>query len=202
MRYAPEHKQETRAKLLSEAGRQLRSAGPGGVGVAGIMQGLGLTHGGFYAHFDSKDALVAEAIAAMFAEARANFERRAIGETPEARLSNYIGFYLSAAHRDARDRGCPIAALGSEAPRLPGPAREHFSTGLSGLTTRLAELLREHGCTDPMADAGSMIAELVGALALARATEDAAQSDALLANSAAAIRRRLGLAAATTGAGA
>lgn len=193
MRYSTSHKGETRQQLLREAAREIRLKGPQGVAVAGIMARAGLTHGGFYAHFESKDALIAEAIGTMFDDARARFDRSATDGNPVAALGDYVAFYLSPAHRDMRDRGCPLAALGSDLPRLPDSARARFSEGLASLTARLAAAIDACGIDQPEREAASLVAELVGALSMARAAEDPAQSDAILAHSAAAIRRRLGL---------
>src|ERR1700754_2740159 len=107
MRYGEDHKEQTRARVLQEAAREIRAKGPDGIGVAAIMARAGLTHGGFYAHFKSKDALVAAALDTMFEDMRARFERRASDADPRTALRAYVDFYLSAMHRDARDRGCP-----------------------------------------------------------------------------------------------
>ena len=186
MRYPADHKRETRERVLAEAAKQIREHGPAGVGVADIMKSAGLTHGGFYAHFASKDALVAAAIAKMFAGARARWERA-------ASLGAYIDAYLSAEHRDARETGCPIAALASDAPRLPTACRAAYADGARDLASRLASALRDLGHRDVEALASSIIAELAGALALARVEPDEARSDAILAASRRTLRARLGL---------
>src|SRR5262245_45438020 len=103
MRYPPDHKRETRERVLAEAAKQIRAHGPLGVGVADIMKRAGLTHGGFYAHFKSKDALVAAAIAKMFDGARARWQRATATRDASGGLAAYIDSYLSADHRDARD---------------------------------------------------------------------------------------------------
>src|SRR3954454_23829799 len=109
---------ETHQRILDAAGRLFRQNGIDGVGVDAVMAEAGLTHGGFYAHFASKEALVAEAIGAMFEEARAKFEQSVAGKPPAEALSAYIDFYLSRSHRDARDTGCPLPALSADLPRL------------------------------------------------------------------------------------
>ena len=193
MRYSSDHKQETRTRLLREAAREIRLKGPDRVAVAGVMRRAGLTHGGFYAHFGSKEALIAEAIGTMFEDARSRFAGETVGDDPRAALAAYIEFYLSPGHRDARDRGCPLAAIGSDVPRLPEAARERFARGLAALTERLAEAIMACGIERPDQEAASLVAELVGALTLARAVRDPAESDSILQQSAAALRRRLGL---------
>src|SRR5580692_7229720 len=102
VRYSSEHKQETRERVLVEATKQIRAHGPLGVGVADIMKRAGLTHGGFYAHFKSKDALVAAAITKMFDGARSRWARATTTRDARSGLAAYIDSYLSAEHRDGR----------------------------------------------------------------------------------------------------
>lgn len=193
MRYDSDHKTATRARVLKEAAREIRAKGPAGVAVGGVMARAGLTHGGFYAHFASKDDLVAAAIGTMFDEARGRFDRSLAERDPAAALAAYIDFYLSTAHRDARERGCPLAALSSDLPRLGSVSRERFGAGAAALTERLSDALARHGAADADQIAPAMLAQLVGALSLARSVADPAQSDAILAASRADLKRRLGL---------
>src|SRR5258708_17692302 len=102
MRYDENHKTETRRKVLKAAARAIRAEGPERVGVAAVMAEAGLTHGGFYAHFASKDDLVGEAIVQMFVEAQGKFASTVRGRPPREALAAYIGFYLSRSHRDGR----------------------------------------------------------------------------------------------------
>jgi TetR/AcrR family transcriptional repressor of nem operon len=193
MRYDHEHKQQTRARVLDVAARAIRAEGPERVGVAGIMAQAGLTHGGFYAHFPSKDDLVAEAIVQMFRDAAVKFESTVSGKPAAAALGEYIDFYLSARHRDARDTGCPLAALTTDLPRLSAKARGRFGRGVAWLTQAIAERLEAMGRPDPGALAASALAEMVGALTLARSVADEAQSDAILEATRTALRRKLEL---------
>jgi TetR/AcrR family transcriptional repressor of nem operon len=184
MRYPADHKTETRERVLVEAAKQIREHGPMGVGVADIMKRAGLTHGGFYAHFKSKDALVAAAIGKMFEGARKRWER-------SGGLAAYIDWYLSAEHRDARETGCPIAALSSDLPRLPAMCRKAYADGARSFTERIAHELRDHRDADVLA--ASAVAELVGALSLSRVEPDEARSTAILAASRRSLRARLQL---------
>jgi TetR/AcrR family transcriptional repressor of nem operon len=192
VRYSNEHKAETRQRVLKEAAREIRAKGPDGVGVAGVMARAGLTHGGFYAHFESKDALVAEAIGTMFDGARKR-AGQLDGDDPHAALRAYVDFYLSAAHRDSREHGCPLPALSGDFARAEVPVRERFGAGVAGLTGRLAAVLVRIGCPNPDGEATALIAQLVGAVALARSVGDAAQSDAILARTRDAVIARYGL---------
>lgn len=193
MRYDTEHKQKTRAMVLQAAAKAIRADGPDRVAVAGVMAEAGLTHGGFYAHFKSKDDLVAAAIGQMFEEARARWERETADVDPAEGLLAYIDFYLSKKHRDARSFGCPMAALASDLPRLSESTREQFAEGVRRSTARLSEKLAALGHAAAEAEARSMIAELIGALSLARIEPNAKRSDAILAASRSQLKQRLGL---------
>lgn len=193
MRYDAEHKAKTRERVLKEAARAIREEGPERVAVAGIMAKAGLTHGGFYAHFKSKDDLVAAAIDEMFKDASARFARSTEGFEPDDGMVRYIDFYLSTEHRDRRATGCAVAALATDLPRLEGEARERYSRGVAGLTGRVAAQLKAMGHMDADTLAPSIVAELVGALSLSRAVSEAEQSGAILAASRAALKQRLGL---------
>lgn len=193
MRYSSDHKAETRERVLKEAANEIRAKGPDNVAVSGIMARAGLTHGGFYAHFPSKDALVKEAIGTMFADARARSDKIDADGDPRDVLRAYIDFYLSPAHRDRRDRGCPLPTLSGDFARSQPETRERFGAGVVGIATRLAAPLAKLGYADPDAEAHALLAQLVGGVALARAVGDAALSDALLADTHASIVRRFSL---------
>ena len=193
MRYDAEHKQKTRSKVLEVAAKAIRQDGPDRIGVAGVMAEAGLTHGGFYAHFKSKDDLVTAAIEQMFEESRARLKHEMEGHAPAQGLANYIDFYLSKKHRDARASGCPMAALASDLPRLPEQTRALFADGARRLTDAMAERLTALGYSDPQTLARSTVSELVGALSLARVETDAKRSDAILADSRHLLKQRLGL---------
>lgn len=193
MRYDSEHKQRTRAKVLEVAARAIRADGPERVGVAAVMAEAGLTHGGFYAHFKSKDELLAAAVERMFEESRARLARETEGRGAAEGLRAYIDFYLSAKHRDARGRGCPIAALASDVPRLSDGIRAAFATGVARLTGALGDKLAQLGVTEAPAAARSMVSELVGALSLARIEADTEASDTILRDSRVQLKHRLGL---------
>jgi TetR/AcrR family transcriptional repressor of nem operon len=193
VRYSSGHRAETREKVLKEAAKEIRARGPDNVAVAGIMARAGLTHGGFYAHFKSKDALIGEAIGTMFADARKRSEKIDPAGDPRAVLRAYVDFYLSPAHRDSRDRGCPLPTLSGDFARSEPATRTRFEAGVVGIASRLALPLDKLGFADADAEARSLLAQLVGAVALARAVGDPALSDAMLADTHAAIVARYGL---------
>jgi TetR/AcrR family transcriptional regulator, transcriptional repressor for nem operon len=193
MRYSPEHKQKTRERVLKVAARAIRAEGPHRIGVAGVMNKAGLTHGGFYAHFASKDAMISAAIEHMFAEVHARSVEN-LRECPGAEgLSVYIDHYLSARHRDSRTAGCPIAALTADVPRLSPMCRASFAAGTRRLRDGLAERLNGLGFEDPDVLASSVMAELVGALSISRGEPDRTRSDAMLDASRRLLKQRLGL---------
>jgi TetR/AcrR family transcriptional regulator, transcriptional repressor for nem operon len=193
MRYDAEHKELTRRKVLRGAAAAIRRHGPAGVGVADLMAQAGLTHGGFYAHFKSKDELVAEAISAMFDERYRGFRSYVEGKEPARGLAMFVDRYLSTTHRDGIQSGCPLPSLSSDVARLPLAARRRFAAGAERLTHGIANVLRELGKTDPRDLAASMLAEMVGALALSRAVADPDLSGHILTSSRKAIKRRIGL---------
>jgi TetR/AcrR family transcriptional repressor of nem operon len=193
MRYDSEHKERTRQRVLSEAAAAIRAVGPDGIGVAGVMAKAGLTHGAFYAHFESKEDLVAQAISQMFDESRQRFLVRTEHADPAVAMGQFIDYYLSTRHRDAPERGCPLPSLAGELARLPSVAKLRFAAGLERLTAGMARRIEEMKLPDADRLAGSMIAEMVGALALSRAVDSRAESDRILANSRASVRSRIGL---------
>ncbi len=193
MRYAADRKPQTRQRVLNEAAKAIRAQGPHKIGVAAVMAKAGLTHGGFYAHFESKDDFIAQAIGQMFDESGDQFNRSMEGRTPAEGLAAYLDFYLSAAHRDTRTSGCPLPFLSADAPRLTKASRERYAHGAADLEGRLAGALARMGHADAAELAGSALAEMVGALGLARAEPDVARSDQILARSLAGLKRCLGL---------
>jgi len=193
MRYDSEHKEKTRQRVLSEAAAAIRAVGPDGIGVAGLMAKAGLTHGAFYAHFESKDDLVAQAISQMFDESYQRFLARTEHPDPAIAIERFIDSYLSTRHRDHPDRGCPLPSLSGELARLPAPARANFTAGLNRLTSSMAKRISELGRTDANTLASSVVAEMVGALALSRAVAKPSESDAILDASRRSIKVRIGL---------
>lgn len=193
MRYGPEQAEKTKARVVKIAAAQMRKRGPEKVAVADVMQRAGLTHGGFYAHFGSKDDLIAAAVRQMFAEAREMFRGATEGKDKPEALRSYINAYVSTTHRDHPERGCAIAALSSDIHRQGRKARAAYDEGISGLVARIAELLPERDDADRRQAAVSMVAEMTGAVAAARAVSDAVLSDEILASARRSLRARAGV---------
>ena len=193
MRYAADHKGETRTKVLRAAASAMRLHGPDGVGVADIMRSVGLTHGGFYAHFRNKEDLVAQAVTQMFADAGRKWDRATAALPREQALSTYIDRYLSAMHRDDASRGCPLTSVAMDLSRQTGSARAAFDAGVRSLLGRLAGWLPADAPKSEQL-AASLLTEMVGAVALSRAVSDRVLSDEILHAARRSVRVRAGLA--------
>ena len=166
MRITKEKKQENHDRIVAIASEMFRERGFDGVGVADLMERAGLTHGGFYNHFASKEALIAEAAAQGFIETSARYAGADVGAVIDA--------YISRLHRDTRGRGCPAAALSGEAARLPADTRAVFGAGIAGLFEALESSLAAHqpSGTNARGLAISLLAQAVGAIVLSRACPD------------------------------
>jgi len=197
MRYRPDHKLKTRQDLVKRAASQMRAKGPAGVSIAQLMASLGLTHGGFYAHFPSKDALIAAAIEAMFADVIRIRQGQLGAKTGPGALRALIENYLSPVHLDQRDRGCPVAALMGLADQLPSTARVALDKGYQQMVSQFAGLMADRPGPEDLALASSLISEMVGALTLARAMTDRNQTLTILDHSRLAILHRAGLSTST-----
>jgi len=186
MRYSDTHKDETRRKVVRAAAAAVRAKGPDGVGVAGIMAEAGLTHGGFYAHFPSKEALVAAAVDEAFAAGSRRFDRMTAGVSPAEGLSRLVDAYVSLAHRDQPQSGCPVATLSSDLPRQGPEVRAAYERGLRALIGRIAKGLPET-VAGRESLAASLVAEMAGSVLISRALSNDAEAADLLA----AVRRRI-----------
>ena len=193
MRYSADHKAETRARLLRAAAAQMRKQGMDGVGVADIMRGAGLTHGGFYAHFSCKDDLIAQAVSQMFADNAARVGRWLEEVEPAARLDTFIDRYLSLGHRDRPDRGCPLTTIAADVTRQSAATRQAFDCGAAGTFARMEAMIPPGISDDRAMLARSILSEMAGAVALSRALGDPEQSERILAAARASVRRRCGL---------
>src|ERR1700760_2796082 len=126
MRYEPDYKAKTRAKVRAEASKTMRAEGVPGMGVANVMAKAGLTHGAFYAHFESKDALIDETVKAMILQARRRFDTVTADLAPADALRAYVEFYLSPRHRDNDQTSCPLPWVAGDVARLGASPRQHY----------------------------------------------------------------------------
>lgn len=193
MRYSSNHKAETRQRIIGEAARRFRKDGIEGTGLVPLMKALGLTHGGFYAHFESKDALVKASLEAAAAQTLDRWEvppcagksEAAPSVTPEparaptggAVLRALIDHYLSVQHRDDPGGACPLPTLAAELGLRgePSPIADR-------MVAAMAERLADATVVVPTGEEGIVaLAAMVGAITLARAVADEALSDRILA---------------------
>lgn len=173
-------KEITHERIVEVAARAIRRSGYAGTGVADIMKEAGLTHGGFYAHFPSREVLLAEAADRAGAEAVALSEQIAASVPPEQALPAMVRAYLSKEHREAIETGCPVSALGSEMPRQAPVVRRAATRRIKEMIDVVARQLPDWGEPGAHEQALLTVATMVGTLVLARAVDDAKLSDSFL----------------------
>ena len=173
-------KEASHERILEAAARAIRRSAYDGAGVADIMKEAGLTHGGFYAHFDSRDTMLAEAADRAGAESVAAQERLAASALPEDAFRTLVKAYLSRVHVEHAETGCPIAALGSEMPRQAPEVRRAATRRIKEFIDLVGRHSRNWGRPGGHEHALATAATMVGALVLARAVDDSILSDSLL----------------------
>ena len=178
MRYTKDHKQATRQRILEAAGRRFKQDGIDGAGVAAVMSDARLTNGAFYAHFASKEDLVANVLADQL-----RAQRRSVDAQPPDRagLEAFIRSYLSPQHRDQCADGCPSAALLDEIARRPAATKQVYTEELMGVIDDIASRLDPTDAEAARTDALTLFGLMLGTLQLARALTDRDLSDQLLA---------------------
>ena len=179
MRYSKDHKQATRQRILEAAGRRFKKQdGIDGAGVAAVMSDAGLTNGAFYAHFASKEDLVANVLADQLRAQRQSFDAQ---HPDRPGLEAFIRSYLSPQHRDQSADGCPSAALLDEIARRPAATKQVFTDELMGVIDDIASRLDPTDAEAARTDALTLFGLMLGTLQLARALTDRDLSDQLLA---------------------
>src|SRR6266545_6596833 len=179
MRYGPEHKTRTRDRIVRNAARKLRAAGLSGPAVAGIMKASGLTVGGFYKHFRSKDELLAEAIAQAFSDSEKVYS--SLQNVPrEDRWKELVRLYLSPEHCDHPDTGCPVAALAPEMARTKLGVRKRISGLIKDRAERWVEFMPGRTAAERQQNFSVIFSAMAGAVSVARIlTEPADRRKAL-----------------------
>ena len=180
MRYSKEHKLETHARIVRKASVRLREKGAHGIGVADLMKDAGLTHGGFYAHFDSREALVVEAFGYAMDRSMERWRKLAEQIPPEQRLAAIVEAYLAPLHRDDPGHGCAIPALGAEIARESPKTRKAFAAKLERMIDMLADQIPELPRKAARKQAMAAIATMMGTLVLARIAGSGEFSDEIL----------------------
>jgi len=176
---AARSKEATHDRIVDAAARAIRRSGYNGTGVADIMKAAGLTHGGFYAHFASREAMLAEAADRAGSEAVVQMERIVATLPPQQALQAMMQAYLSDDHLKSIETGCAIAALGSEMPRQAPEVRRAATRRIKEMIDLVARHSSDWGQPGAHAHALAAVSTMVGALVLARAVDDARLSDAL-----------------------
>lgn len=176
MRYKPGHKTETRRRIVETASREFRARGFESVGIAPLMDGLNLTHGGFYAHFADKEQLVSEAVVQALGESL----DRMLAVLERGGVAALLDFYLGEGHCDNPAIGCPLPALSAEVARRPLASRAAFTAKLREVFDALAAHLPASDDAQKEVKVGVLFAAMAGAVSLARASSDAELSRAIL----------------------
>lgn len=176
-RYGSDHKASTRRAIVEASGRRFKLDGIDGSGVATLMKDAGLTNGAFYAHFASKDELVATTIADQLELQRARLQAIAVDRNG---VETFVRFYLSPAQRDDRAGGCPSAALLDEVARCSKAARSAYTAGLIAMVDDIARVLAPENPSSARRHTWSAVVLLIGTLQMARALDDPDLSNAVL----------------------
>jgi TetR/AcrR family transcriptional repressor of nem operon len=180
MRYSKEHKQETHAKIVKKAAVLLREKGAHGIGVADLMKEAGLTHGGFYAHFESREALVVEAFAYAMDRSTERWRKIAEQTPPDKRLATIIASYLTPVHRDDPGHGCAVPALGAEIARESPRTRKAFAAKLEQMVDMMTDQVAGVPRKAARKQAVATLATMMGTLVLARIAGNGEFSDEIL----------------------
>jgi AcrR family transcriptional regulator len=175
-----EAKEASHERIVSVAARAIRRSGYDGTGVSDIMKEAGLTHGAFYAHFASREAMLAEAAGRACAESAAAAADAVTHAPPQEALTRMLNAYLSKAHLDNAELGCPLAALGSETSRQAPEVRRVATRHIKEMVDLLARQSPDWGQPGAHQRALLTLSTMVGALLLARAVDEPELSDSLL----------------------
>jgi TetR/AcrR family transcriptional repressor of nem operon len=172
VRYAPGHKEQSRERILRAAADLFRRRGIAATGVDAVMAAAGLTAGGFYAHFRSKDALIAAAVATAGASARERWLAPYAELRGAAWARSFVAHYLSEEHRDDRAAGCFVPSLAAEVARTGPAPRRNFEQGLRGFFALVESRAEDGGGADARGRALSAVALCVGGVLLSRVVLD------------------------------
>jgi TetR/AcrR family transcriptional repressor of nem operon len=180
MRYSREHKLETHARIVKKASMRLREKGAHGIGVADLMKEAGLTHGGFYAHFDSRDALVIEAFGYAMDRGTERWRKVMEQTPPDKRFSTIVESYLTPLHRDDPGNGCAIPTLGAEIARESPKTRRAFAAKLEQMIDMIADQIPGVPRRAARKQAMATLATMMGAIVMSRIAGTGEFSDEIL----------------------
>jgi TetR/AcrR family transcriptional regulator, transcriptional repressor for nem operon len=182
MRYRPEHKAEVHQKIVGDASRRVRTEGLNGAAVAAVMRDTGLTHGGFYKHFGSKDELLLESLREAFREIADKLAHAAEQSPPETAWKAIVKTYLSMDYCDHADRGCPMTALAPELARVDKKMRGQIFAELVNYKDRMVPFMPGRRAVDKERAFFSIFSTMIGAIAIARMLPEPAMREKVLAS--------------------
>jgi TetR/AcrR family transcriptional repressor of nem operon len=180
MRYRPEHKAEVHQKIVKDASRRVRAEGLTGAGVAAVMRDTGLTHGGFYKHFDSKDELLVESLREAFRDMSDKLVRATEQPHSEAAWKMIVKSYLSLEYCDHAERGCPMTALAPELARVDTRMRGHIFAELVKYKDRMVPFMPGLRTADKERAFFSIFSTMIGAIDIARMLPEPAMREKVL----------------------
>jgi TetR/AcrR family transcriptional regulator, transcriptional repressor for nem operon len=182
MRVSREKAQESREQVIGMAARLFRERGFDGIGVSDIMKAAGMTHGGFYRHFASKDELAVKATERAIADTKAVIVEE-LSKTPQDPLRVLIERYVSSVHRDDPGTGCILPALAADAARRDDPAlRQAFTSNIQEYLNQLESLLTARPAATGARSPAAVLSEIVGAIILSRVITDEGLADSIIAD--------------------
>ena len=183
-------KQRTHERIVEIAAKRLREEGLEGVGVADLMKEAGLTHGGFYAHFDSREALVIEAFAYAMDRSTERWRKVAEQTPPDKRLATIVESYLTTIHRDDPGHGCAVPTLGAEIARESPKTRKAFAAKLEQMIDMMADQILDVPRKTARKQAMAALATMMGTLVMSRIAGSGELSDEILASGREAVLER------------
>src|SRR6185437_666793 len=172
MRYRPEHKAEVRQKIVKDASRRVRAQGLSGAAVAAVMHDAGLTHGGFYKHFTSKDELLLESLSEGFQQIADSLVQAAQRSQPGTAWKTIVKAYLSPEHCDHAEAGCPLAALAPELARVDKPMKPRVVEQLTSYKNRILPFMPGRRAADKERAFIAIFSTMLGAIGIARILPD------------------------------
>jgi TetR/AcrR family transcriptional regulator, transcriptional repressor for nem operon len=182
MRYQPEHKAETHQKIVKDASRRIRNEGMTGAAVSAVMRDAGLTHGGFYKHFESKDALLMESLSEAFQEIANRLAQAAEQSPPETAWKAIVKTYLSLGYCDHIEYGCPLPALAPELARVDKAMKPRIFEELKKYRSRMLPFMPGRRTADKEHAFFSIFSTMVGAIEIARMLPEPAMREKVLAS--------------------
>ena len=182
MRYQPEHKAETHRKIVKDASRRVRAEGMTGAAVSAVMRDAGLTHGGFYKHFESKDALLMESLSAAFQEIADRLAEAAEQSKPGTAWKAIVNTYLSLEYCDHIEDGCPLPALAPELARADKAMKPQIFEELKKYRSRMLPFMPGRRTADKERAFFSIFSTMVGAIEIARMLPEPTMREKVLAS--------------------